>query len=90
MLTSYQRAGHSADVKMHLVLDGKPLPIAQLGSDFLILREPINHPPANAVLFFSIDGNERVREVRLPDGISVGVEKVLIATAQATAAREGA
>jgi hypothetical protein len=79
ILASYSQTGHSADVKMHLILDGKPLSISQLGPDFLILETPVNHPPDTAILFFSIDGNERIRDVRLPEGISAGSRRVTIA-----------
>jgi hypothetical protein len=79
ILASYQRTGHSADVKMHLVLDGKTISIGQMGPDFLILDSPIDHPPANAVLFFSIDGNESQREIHLPEGISAKSPRVPIA-----------
>lgn len=64
---------------MHLVLDGRILSIGQLGPDFLILDTPIDHPPATGTLFFSIDGNERERQVRLPEGITAGSRRVSIA-----------
>jgi hypothetical protein len=67
---------------MHLVLDGQTLSIAQLGPDFLFLDAPIDHPPATALLFFSIDGNERERQVYLPEGISAGSRRVAIAKAR--------
>jgi hypothetical protein len=66
---------------MHLVLDGKTLSIGQLGPDFLLLDAPIDHPPATALLFFSIDGKEREREIHLPEGISAGSRRVVIAKA---------
>ena len=66
-------------MKLHLVLDGRTLSIGQLGPDFLILDAPIDHPPATAVLFFSIDGTERERQVRLPEGISAASPRVKIA-----------
>ena len=81
ILASYNYAGHSADVKMHLVLDDKTLSIGQLGPDFLILDAPIDHPPTNAILFFSIDGKESERHVRLPKGISTESPRVVIAKA---------
>ena len=64
------RTRHSADVRMHLRLNGRDLPIAQLGPDFLILRQAVAHPPANAEIFMSIDGNERHWPVHLRDGLS--------------------
>jgi hypothetical protein len=72
---------HSAEVKMHLVVDGQKLPIAQLGPDFLILRKTVDHPPADAILFVSIDGKVREWEIRLPDGILVGSRRVAIGKA---------
>jgi hypothetical protein len=67
---------------MHLLLDGQILSIGQLGPDFLLLRTPIDHPPATARLFFSVDGNAREREVFLPEGISAGSRRVVIAKAE--------
>ena len=60
---------YSADVRMELRLNGRVLPIAQLGPDFLILATPIDHPPAHAEIAMSIDGHERCWPVRLVDGI---------------------
>ena len=49
----------SADVRIHLHIDGEALPVAQLGPDFLILRTPIAHPPCDAEIAMSIDGHEQ-------------------------------
>ena len=81
ILTSFQRSGHSADVKMHLVLDGQTLSVGHLGLDYLILDAPIDHPPSTALLYFSIDGKERERKIRLPNGISMASPRVGIANA---------
>jgi len=64
---------------MHLLLDGRILSVGQLGPDFLILDEAIDHPPATARLFFAVDGNEREWNVHLPEGISAGSRRVVIA-----------
>jgi hypothetical protein len=76
--TSYGQVGHSADVKMHLELRHATLSVAQLGPDFLILRTPVEQEPADAVLFFSIDGKERRRDIHLPEGISAARPRTLI------------
>ena len=68
--TSYGHVGHSAEVKMRLEIGDATLPVAQLGPDFLIVRTPVEHAPTDAVLYFSIDGNERRRDIHLPEGIS--------------------
>jgi hypothetical protein len=54
---------------MLLHLDGRTLAIAQLGPDFLILKDQIEHPPAEAEIAVSIDGHERCWRVRLDEGI---------------------
>ena len=68
--TSYGHVGHSAEVKMRLEIGDTTLPVAQLGPDFLIVRTPVEHAPTDAVLYFAIDGNERRRDIRLPEGMS--------------------
>ena len=61
--------GYSADVRMTLRLNGHTIPIAQMGPDFLILDEPVDHPPCVADVVLSVDGNEQRWKVRLPEGI---------------------
>ena len=55
---------------MHLHVNGQVLAIGQLGPDFLILRDAIDHPPSDASILLSIDGDESRWTVHLPDGIS--------------------
>jgi len=55
---------------MELRVNGDVLPIAQLAPDFLILKNPIDHPPTDAEIHMSIDGQERRWLVQLRDGIS--------------------
>jgi len=61
--------GHSADVRIHLYLNGHVLPVAQLGPDFLVLRQPIDHPAADAEIALSIDGHDDRWRVCLESGI---------------------
>jgi len=82
MLVSLGHTGRSTDVKMHLLLDGMSLPIGQLGPDFLLLKTPLDHPPAEGTLVVSVDENEHRWPVRLPDGISLGDRRVVIAKAE--------
>jgi hypothetical protein len=72
---------HSADVRMQLCLNGHILPIAQLGRDFLILKDPIDHPPADAKIYMSIDGVKSRWPVRLTDGVSAERVRTRIASA---------
>lgn len=79
ILASYNRAGHYADVKMHLSVADHTLSVRQLGPDYLLLEFPIDHPPTMGTLFFSIDGNARERQIQLPEGISARSRGVVIA-----------
>ena len=56
---------------MQLFVNGQVLKIAQIGPRFLMLGQPIEHPPAEAEILMSIDGKEERWRVCLPDGISV-------------------
>jgi hypothetical protein len=62
--------GHSAQVRMELHLNGHVLRIAQLGPDFLMLKQPFDHPPAEAEIYLRIDESESSRRVNLVEGIS--------------------
>jgi hypothetical protein len=74
------RNGHSAEVRMKLMLNGWSLPVAQLGPDFLILHEASEHPPANAEMSLVVDGHEERWPIRLPKGLSLGDRRVPIAS----------
>ncbi|HEV8062826.1 MAG TPA: hypothetical protein VGP68_23305 [Gemmataceae bacterium] len=73
-----QNVIHSAVVRIQLTVNGHVLNVAQLGPDFLVLRNPIEHPPANAEVFVSIDGNEKRWPVYLADGIKTSERKTRI------------
>ena len=62
------RNGHSADVRMRLLLNGFSLRIGQLGPDFLILREFREHPACEAEISLTVDGQEERWPVYLPEG----------------------
>lgn len=63
------RSTHSADVRIELTVNGHVFSVAELGPGFVVLRNPIAHPPAEAELSLSIDGYERRWTVKLIDGI---------------------
>lgn len=64
------KLGYSADVRMQLNVNGFVLAIGQLGPDFIILRDSVDHPPTEAEIVMSIDGEESRWNVELPNGIS--------------------
>jgi hypothetical protein len=69
---------HSATVHIELTVNGFVLPVCQLGPNFLVLKTPIEQPPADAIISMSIDGREDRWRVRLPDGIQAGKRKTAI------------
>ena len=64
---------------MELTVNGFILPIAQLGPDFLVLKQPIDHPPMDAEIGLWIDGQEDRWRVHLVQGIQVSSRKTPIA-----------
>jgi hypothetical protein len=70
--TNLGSRGYSADVRMQQHVNGHVLAIGQLGPDFIILRNPADHPPAEAEIALWIDGQERRWKIHLPEGIAAG------------------
>ena len=64
---------------MQLLVNGSTLSIGQMGPDFLFVDDPIDHPPAEATIVLRVDDSERRWQVRLPDGLAVGRERVAVA-----------
>ena len=77
-LRSSTYCGHSADVRISLLFNGRSLPVAQLGPGFLLLDVPADHPPGEASIVMCVDQSERRWNVRLPDGISADSNRVTI------------
>ena len=65
-----KRPSHSADVQMHLSVNGHTLSIGHLGPDYVVLDAPIDYPPSDAEISLSVDGKESCWRVRLIDGLS--------------------
>jgi hypothetical protein len=78
-LSLSKHGGHSAQVKMQLLVNGGSIRVVQMGRDFLLVDEPFDHPPAGASVVLQVDGSERRWDVRLPNGISSGSKRVAIA-----------
>lgn len=70
--------GHSALVRMRLLVNGTSLRIAQLGPDFLFVESPGDHPPARATIEMQVDDSRRTWEVALPQGIKAGEPRVCL------------
>ncbi|MCW5774889.1 MAG: hypothetical protein KIS87_00385 [Phycisphaeraceae bacterium] len=51
--------GYSADVRLHLRINGDFIPLAQIGPDDVVLREPATIPPGPGEVIMHVDGRER-------------------------------
>jgi hypothetical protein len=83
-LTDFQSAvqgGHSADVRIQLILNGESIPVAQLGPGILLLDAATDHPPGKASIVMRVDRSEKRWDVHLPDGIAGDRKRVAIAGA---------
>ena len=78
MITSSSLSGHSAQVKMRLLVKGSSISAAQMGPDFLLVDAPIYHPPGNASVVLQVDQRARRWNVHLPNGISAESRRVAI------------
>ena len=72
--------GYSADVRMYLLLNGHTLRIGQMGPNFLLLDDTVNHPATDAEIVLSVDGQAERWKVHLPNGISSGQKLVPVST----------
>jgi hypothetical protein len=79
MIALSSNGGHSAQVKIQLLIDGGVVPVAQMGPDFLFADDPFDHPPGDASLILRVDESERRWNVCLPEGMSAGSNRVRIA-----------
>ena len=66
---------------MRLLVNGLSLPVLQMGADFLLVDQPVNHPPTIASVVMSVDDSERRWNVRLPLGLSAQSNRVAIESA---------
>lgn len=67
---NHSYGSYSADVQMELTVNGRIFSVGQLGPDFLVLDDPVDHPPADGEMMVSIDGRVKRGPVRLPEGVS--------------------
>ena len=74
MVTS--QGGHSARVKISLLVSGDAVSVVQMGPDFLLLERPFDHPPVDASVVMRVDESERTWNIHLPHGISAASRRV--------------
>jgi len=72
--------GHSAEVRIDLILNGRTLSVGQLGPDFLVLDHPAEQPAGTADILMSVDGREQRWSVQLPEGLRLGQRRARISS----------
>ena len=69
--------GHSSDVEIYLLIDGKRFEVAQIADGTLILRDTHEIPPGtSAILVIKVDGHEEREEIFLRSGATSREELV--------------
>lgn len=78
MFTS--RPAHSAQVSMVLHLDGQDVPLAQMGPDFIILKQslPLAALPTTASITLKVDEYVKTFPVDFPQGIPAGQRRIAL------------
>ena len=74
---------HSADVRLHLLIDGKALELSRISPHGCTLRRPAEFPPCEAEVIMHVDGHARIWRVYLPDGVSQSSREVKYTTGRA-------
>lgn len=82
MIAEQNYGAHSAQGKMRLVLPDTSLRITHLGPDFALVESPPDHPPCEASISLQVDDSRSQWRVRLPDGLSRGSTRVVLAVSE--------
>jgi len=72
MASLSSQGGHSAQVKMRLLVNGGSITVEQVRPDFLLVDSPFDHPPGDASMVLQVDQSERRWNMHLQHGISAG------------------
>ncbi|MEX2172205.1 MAG: hypothetical protein WD851_22990 [Pirellulales bacterium] len=76
--TDHHRPSLSADVRMVLAVNGQKLTVGHLAPDYVLLDNPIDHPPTDAEICLTVDGRQERWPVRLVEGLSTTKPKAVI------------
>ena len=82
MITEQNNGAHSAQVEMHLNVNGISIGITHMGPNYLLVESPGDYPPCEASIFLKVDNSESRWNVRLPNGMSMGSKRVSIAAGE--------
>jgi hypothetical protein len=79
MIADQNYGARSAQVEMHLIINGSSVSITHMGPDFLFIEGGDDHPPGQATIVLQVDQTERRWQVHLPDGTSKASKRVALA-----------
>jgi hypothetical protein len=80
MIAEQSHGAYSAHVEMQLIINGISYSITHMGPDFLFVESPVEVPPGEATIVLQVDQSERRWNVRLPDGLQPGHNRVEISS----------
>ncbi|MBK8036076.1 MAG: hypothetical protein IPK22_02945 [Verrucomicrobiaceae bacterium] len=78
---SSPKTGYSAKVQLFLEIGRIRHDVPHMGPEFIILPQPPNHPPCQAIVGLSVEGQLKQWPVSLPDGLSEKSPRVRTAKA---------
>jgi hypothetical protein len=72
-MSQVRRREFSTDVRIILITEtGVTLSVAELGHDYIVIRNACEMPPSHALLEIFVDDYREFEKVFLPEGISPG------------------
>lgn len=77
------KSNYSAEITLSLEVNGHAWPLAMIGPDSFVPKQPIQLDPCDAEIVMTIDGKERRWPVRLIDGATPFDKDVRISDRQA-------
>ncbi len=83
MITTFTPTSLVSYVTMRMIVNGMTLPVAQMASDFIILRDtPPDIAPCDAEIIMEVDGEPTHYLVHLPAGLAAEKRRTPIAPAE--------
>lgn len=73
-----ERRPHSADVQMHLRLNGRLFTVTHMAPGYVIVDDPVDYQPCEGELTLSVDGRLKRWMVLLSNGMSRSAQRVNI------------
>lgn len=76
MIRNASSTGYSTNVQIRLIVGDRIFDVGQVCDQTCNVRNPVDVEPGPAQLSISVDGNEKVKTVMLPNGIAANSREV--------------